>query len=352
MLGRANLSAMNADQKRWLEYFRAFEEFLIRFCETQDHVQQANALIAAGRHAEAASILKSVKPEEVIAGYARMVRLMPDDKGQRAMVLRLGYAWLGEIVCLRQMASLEPVRYAFGPTIPEPLAEGATYYNDFFDRDGDLWRLLGEYEILDAPFGYHQMRGPPANPERIIIHTFPSNLTIRAEQTIPAAWRELARHGVIFRQPVPIPLRAINKGHKYSFNNGELRPGRYTVTLLATRKTPGDSACTAEVRLTALEAQPEAGGHAGGVPERNQDGTPKHSTAPRPLEKSSGRTIAQRIELPPDNNSHAVTLHAFAIGMEMTSSGNAVVEVVPDEGEVVVNGVVLSFSPAGNVKRK
>jgi hypothetical protein len=359
MLNRAKTFAMNADQKHWLEYFRSFEIFLIRFCEEQDRAQQANALILAGRHAEAAPILKALKPEEVIAKYARTVRLageeapqqhvrsadclnpqqprtthklrvednsrsvstgkspwMPDDKGQRGMVLRLGYAWLGEIVCLRQMTGVEPVRYAFGPTIPEPLAEGGTYYNDFFDHDGRLWRLLGEYEILDAPFGPHQMRQPPANPERITIHTFPSNLVIRAEDKIPDAWRELGRQGVIFRQSVSIPLRAINKGFKYSFNDGELRPGHYTLKLLASRKNPTNGDCKANVRITPVDAK----------------GTVDHQ-----------KVVERRVELPPEKGSGTVTLRAFEIPMEITSSGNATLEFVPGDGEAVVSGVVLSF---------
>lgn len=65
---------------------------------------------------------------------------MPDDKGQHGMILRLGYAWYGEVVCLRQMAGLDPVRICFGHTISEPLADGGTYYNDFFDKEGHLWR--------------------------------------------------------------------------------------------------------------------------------------------------------------------------------------------------------------------
>jgi hypothetical protein len=276
-------------------------------------------LIITNQHAEAVPILKSVKPEEVIAEYARMVRLMPDDKGQRGMVLRLGYAWLGEIVCLRQMAGIEPVRYAFGPTIPEPPAEGGTYYNDFFDRDGRLWRLLGEYEILDAPFGPHQMRQPPANPERITIHTFPSNLVIRVESKIPEAWRELGRNGAIFRQPVPIPLRAINKGFTYSFNDGELRPGRYTLTLLATRKSPAHDVCNANVRITPLDA----------------NGNADHQ-----------KVFECRIELPPEKSSRAMTLHAIEIPVELPASGNATLEIIPDKGEVVVSGVVLSFQSA------
>jgi len=317
MLDCAKTSVMNANQKRWLGYFRAFETFLVHFCDTQDRVQQANALIVAGRHAEAVPVLNALKPEEVIAEYARMVRLMPDDKGQRGMVLRLGYAWLGEIVCLRQMAGMEPVRYAFGPTIPEPLAEGGTYYNDFFDRDGKLWRLLGEYEILDAPFGPHQMRLPPANPKRITIYTFPSNVIVRLEDKTPEAWRELGGNGVIFRQTVPIPLRAINKGFKYSFDRGELRPGCYTLTLLASRKTPGNATCAANVRIAPLATTNAAAG--------------------KPA------VIECRMDLPPEKSSGAVTLHTLAIPMQLTLSGNATLEIVPEEGEVIVSGVVLSF---------
>ena len=228
------------------------------------------------------------------------------------MVLRLGYAWLGEVVCLRQMAGIEPARYAFGPTIPEPLAEGGTYYNDFFDRDGKLWRLLGEYEILDAPFGPHQMRLPPVNPERITIHTFPSNLVIRAEYNMPEAWRELGRNGVIFHKPVAIPLRAINKGFKYSFNDGELRPGDYMLTLLATRNAPGNSECAVRIRIIPFGASTEA-------------------------------VAEHRIELPSERRAGEITLRAFGIPVRMDSSGNATLEISPSEGDVVVHGVVLSF---------
>jgi len=171
------------------------------------------------------------------------------------------------------------------------------------------------------------MRLSPANPERIAIHTLPSNVVIRAEQNIPAAWRELARHGVIFRGPVPVPLRAINKGFKYSFNNGKLRPGRYTLTLLATRKTAGEHTCTASVRITPLAVKDQV--------------------------DAPDKPVAEHfIKLPPEKKDGEVTLRAVEIPLETTSSGNATLEISPSEGEVVVNGMVLSFRSERSEERE
>jgi hypothetical protein len=345
MLDCANIPAMNAAQKRWLKYFHAFENFLIRFCEEQERVQRANQLIVDRKHAEAATILASLKPEEVIADYARMVHLMPDDKGQRAMILRLGCAWWGDIVCLRQMAGLEPVRYAFGPTFAEPLAEGSAFYNDFVDRGGQLWRLLGEYELLQAPLGYHCSFLPPSDPGRIRIRTIPASITVRPSSKIPKTWREIARNGFIPRQPIKIPLRAINKGFPYSYTHGELRSGRYTLTVLAARPTPGDRPCTATLRITpsAVEEHESRKPRDQIVPVANKEGTPRR-VAIQPSARADGNhAVVRAFELPPDKQTGVVTVYALEISIELNEGGNATLEIVPGEGEMVFSGVVLAF---------
>ena len=321
-LEKVDTSVMTEKQKTWLDYFRTYEKSLIYFCQAQDIFQKAHALILDGKHDEAAKILPDAKPEKAIAEYAKLVRLMPDDKGQKAMVLRLGYAWWGDFVCLRQMAGLEPVRIKFGPTMDEPLARGDSIYTNFIDLTGALWRSYGEYEFCGDIIASEPGTGTwerPLKESPVEAFTFPDPSKLKAPKNFPPQWLEISHDGIIVKEPATFYIRPINRGFPHGYNEtpGNLKPGNYTLTLITARKNPGKEPCYATVKITPK--------------------TEENSTDAAPVEK--------RIELAASTtNAKTIGLETFEIGFSLDETGEATLEIIPAIGEPVFCGFILKYS--------
>lgn len=291
LLDKVDTRVMTASQKKWLQYFKLFEKALIAFCDAQDRLQKANELVVNRKYDEAGEILQKIDAPAVIESYAKMVRLMPDDKGQKAMVLRLGYAWYGEVVCLRQMAGLEPLRICFGRTISEPLSNDIARNNDFFDKEGKMWRQYGENELPTF--------------------TTVNDKTIAEKQKdITSSLKEITHQGLVINHPLnSFVVEAINK-YVRTWNGGELRPGNYEMTLLLRRQSPGKDPVKFNINVSDDE-------------------------------NGASTSVSKDIELPASNEKEVITVK---LKMKLNDTGKAYLNIkLKEGGAVVLSGLTFLY---------
>ena len=83
--------------------------------------------------------------------------------------------WLTHIVRHRQALGLEPVRFSFGPTSHDPLAQSAGKFTFDVTTNRVFWERWGEKETGAATW------------------TLPADAKIALERNDPGAWAEIAR---------------------------------------------------------------------------------------------------------------------------------------------------------------
>jgi hypothetical protein len=177
------------------EYYRGLERFIAAFFETHDLFQRAQAALASNDVARARSLMAQCAPESVIRQFAAFSSVGGMTRGEKGLVVSLNTRWLVYTVRLRQMLGTEPVRYNFGPTSHDPLAQSPGRYTYYFDAERHVWQTLGAEETGAATF-----------------------------EATPAK-EELARQGLLSDKPVTLTVRPIT--HKAA-----LPPGDYKLRLL------------------------------------------------------------------------------------------------------------------------
>ncbi len=127
-------------------YFRGYEKFTAAFFETHAAYESALALHKAGKTAAARQAAAAADPKAVIEQYVEAARHGGITRGEQALAVSLNLRWLPYIVSLRQALGMEPVRYKFGPTRHELLAQSSGRNTFWVDSKGSLWKVLGEKE--------------------------------------------------------------------------------------------------------------------------------------------------------------------------------------------------------------
>jgi hypothetical protein len=147
MLQQVDRSRMTTEQQERLAHFEALEQLLISFCQVQElSYRPAVKAFQSGDFGRARALLQSGDPADTIRQFSKLSQMAGGDRGEEAMVLSLGTRWITDFVAARQAAGLEPIRIDFGPTVFEPLAQGAGSYTFFIDSDGQYWSVRGERE--------------------------------------------------------------------------------------------------------------------------------------------------------------------------------------------------------------
>ena len=82
----------------------------------------------------------------MIEQFAKFSSLGGITRGEQGLVVSMNLRWLPHYVRQRQALGMEPVRYNFGPTSHDPLAQGAGKFTFHFDADHAVWECLGEKE--------------------------------------------------------------------------------------------------------------------------------------------------------------------------------------------------------------
>lgn len=189
------LSLLDAAKGPNAEYFRGWERFVAAFFATHDLFQRAAAALKQGDVKQARALAAQCKPEAVIKQFVAFSSIGGMTRGEQGLVVSLNTRWLVYTVRLRQMLGLEPVRFNFGPTSHDPLAQSPGRFTYFFDADHRVWQTLGEEETGAATFA------------------------------APSAQEELGRQGLLSDKPLTLTVRPI-------VHKAPLLPGDYRLRLL------------------------------------------------------------------------------------------------------------------------
>ena len=145
-LKQINPAAITDEGRQMLTYFSRHEQFVKSFFTVQHAVEQSVALKKAGDIAGAARLVEALHPEKVIEQYAALSTTMPITKGEQGILITLNTRWLPYVLAQQQAVSNQPARFAFRPTLHEPLAQLPGKNTYFVDRSGAMWRCLGDKE--------------------------------------------------------------------------------------------------------------------------------------------------------------------------------------------------------------
>jgi hypothetical protein len=143
---RERLTLLDAGSGDQVNYFRGLEEFIAAFHRTQGQFQNAAALWKKGDVDAARAALADCWPDQVIEQFARFSSLGGITRGEQGLVVSLNTRWLPHYIRLRQALGLEPIRYHFGPTSHDPLAQSPGRFTFHFTANHELWQTLGERE--------------------------------------------------------------------------------------------------------------------------------------------------------------------------------------------------------------
>lgn len=197
------------------DYYRGLELFIAAFFETHDRFQRAQALLASNDVNGARGLIGQCRPEEVVRQYAAFSSIGGMSRGEKGVVVSLNTRWLVDYVRLRQMLGLEPVRYRFGPTSHDPLAQAPGRFTYYFDEAHGVWQTLGAEETGAETF------------------------------SSPSVREEIGRSGLRSARPIALAVRPI-------VHKAALLPGRYTLRMLFVdpdSTAPGQRVFDASVRV-------------------------------------------------------------------------------------------------------
>jgi hypothetical protein len=127
-------------------YFRGLEGFIVAFYQTHERFQNAEDAFKKGNLAAARAALAECRPEPVIEQFAKFSSIGGMTRGEQGLVVSLNTRWLPHIVRLRQQLGMEAVRYNFGLTSHDPLAQSPGRFTFHFDEEHRIWQTLGATE--------------------------------------------------------------------------------------------------------------------------------------------------------------------------------------------------------------
>ncbi|MCX7010516.1 MAG: discoidin domain-containing protein [Kiritimatiellaeota bacterium] len=153
LIAMVDQSKLTATQRVRLNYYKGLEEFISAFFRNHDAFQQAQALLKAGDLVGARAALAKCEPEAVIEQFAQFSSLGGMARGEQGLVVSLNTRWLPHIVRLRQQLGMDAIRYAFGPTSHDPLAQAPGRFTFYIGAGRRLWQTLGKEETGADVFG-------------------------------------------------------------------------------------------------------------------------------------------------------------------------------------------------------
>lgn len=199
LIERVNPGSLTLSQRDRLEYFQGLERFIAAFHLAHGQFQQAQARVKTRDPAGARAALAECDPAKVIQQFAQFSSFGGMTRGEQGLVVSLNTRWLPHIVRLRQQLAAEPIRYRFGPTSHDPLAQAPGRFTFHFDAEHRLWQTLGTQETGAAMF------------------------------TARGAEDELCRSGIESDRPITLAMRPILSGKS---DASALPAGDYRVRLL------------------------------------------------------------------------------------------------------------------------
>jgi hypothetical protein len=120
-------------------YFQAWEEWVRRFYLAGRGLTRARRAYEVGDLKAAARLLDEHRVERAIDQYAETTRVMGATPGEKGLLLSINTRFYPYFVMMRQLARVEPVRFAYWRYEPAPLAQGAGRGQFRFDEHRKLW---------------------------------------------------------------------------------------------------------------------------------------------------------------------------------------------------------------------
>ena len=191
---RERIALLGSEDNDCINYHRGLEQFITAFYETHGLLQRSQTALKSKKLDEARQIMAQCHPEAVIEQFAKLTS-HGITRGEQGLIVSLNTRWLVYFLRQRQILGMEPIRYNFGPTSHDKLAQAPGQYTYFFDAGQKIWETLGEEETGASIF------------------------------TAPSASDEIARHGLESNKPVTFNLRPITR-------KVALLAGQYQVRLL------------------------------------------------------------------------------------------------------------------------
>ena len=308
----ANLPEWNSPQRKQIEYYRGLERFMAEFHRAHDGLQRSQAALKAGDLPAARQALADCRPAEVIEQFARNARNAGITRGEQGLVVSLNLRWLTHFVRHRQVLGAGPIRYCFGPTSHDPLAQSRGTFTFHFDAQRCVWQRLGGEETGAAVFVLPPDVQPACDP------ALPGNLT-------PEVCAEICRSGIETDKPLTIDLGPImSHDGRGKPKASELPPGQYTVRLLLLEPTAiaaGQRAFSVSLAaLPAASAKPQA-----------EPAPPP--AAPPPLHKDRIDIFAAA------GGANRVLVKTYAV--KLAAAGSVQLNVTPEVGKAVLCGVAI-----------
>ena len=146
ILGTIKPEALSEIGKKYLAYFKGFEEFSKDFFLTEYNYQQSLKFLAEGNYAQANESINRCNPEKLVEKFALISLQKGITSGEKGLILSLNTEWLPYIDNQRQALGIATVLYSFGPTVHPGFGQGLLLTSFFADSEHRLWRILGKNE--------------------------------------------------------------------------------------------------------------------------------------------------------------------------------------------------------------
>ncbi len=220
MLAKADTEAMTVAQRNRHTYYVQYESFVSDLFETQSKYDQALAAQNADHTQKAAQLLAQCHPETIVERYAHMASLQGITRGEQGLIFTINTRWLNHYVRLRQQLRQEPVRYNFAATQHEKLAQAAGKLTFYFDRQKQLWQVLGQAETGANVFSLRE------------------RLPVISSAAAAIAEPEVFQTGIQSNDPIKLTLRPIMpKGSRPGLKPVPLAAGNYQLAILMVEPT-------------------------------------------------------------------------------------------------------------------
>ncbi len=193
-----SLSPLAAEQ--W-NYYRDLENFIAAFYESHSAWERSVDFLARGDVQSAREALESCDPKSVLEWYGRAASRGAATRGEMGVLIAMNLKWLPYMISQRQAVGLEAIRYHFGPTAHEALAQSPGHFTFYFDAMGNVWKAQGQLETQYPAF---RLSSPPSADQEVL--------------------REVCQTGLQSSGPVALRLKTIA--------DQDLFPGVYSLQLL------------------------------------------------------------------------------------------------------------------------
>jgi hypothetical protein len=239
ILNAVPIAGLTPSQKGWLRYFKGLEQFIVGVYETEQYFNEAKAAYGRGDMAAAREAIAHCRPEQVIQQYADFSSEQDITAGEKGLIASMNTRWLSHYIRFRQQLGLEPVRYNYGPTLHEYLAQSRGIFTFYFEPDRTVWAVFGEDEVnaiavprvgtTDAHYAWQVLD----KPKTITVFEIPDSVTLHRPEGLSPAIEEICRNGIVSDHPIEVTVQPIMAydGRVRVYMPEDLAAGDYALTL-------------------------------------------------------------------------------------------------------------------------